>query len=246
MALKVPQSLPAKAADPGALVDLWTVRLDASAHTIESAQQQLSPEERMRVSEFRNEIARRNFVIARAALRLILGRHLEIDAPSIQFSLGAQGKPALAGTVAGKLEFNLTHSGDLALVATSRQTVVGIDVERMRPMPDALRIAERFFSKDESAKLKMLTDTERSAAFLNLWTRKEALAKATGIGIANTLARFAVTSGDEAIVTAIDGDTRQAAEWTLHAFRPVAGYVGAVAARSPRAQFALQEFHLPS
>ena len=113
-------------------------------------------------------------------------------------------------------------------------------------MSDAQRIAERFFSAGESAQLNSLNEAERTAAFLNLWTRKEALAKATGVGIANSLARFAVTPDEPAAVTAIDGDARLAAQWTLHSFAPASGYLSTVAVHSCQVQFSLNHFHLPS
>lgn len=242
MAIKVPQSRPAKAADAGARVDIWTVRLDATAQSIEAAEKCLPDEERTRAEQFRNLVARRNYVIAHAALRRILGKQLEVEPREIQFTTGAQGKPALAGGAAGRLEFNLTHSGDLALVALSAQATVGVDVERVRSMPDALRLAERFFAAEETTQLKAVPEADRAATFLNLWTRKEALTKALGVGIVDSLARFSVNHGTTATVTAIDGDTRRAAEWTLHGFTPAAGYVAAAAVQSPQARFELHEF----
>jgi 4'-phosphopantetheinyl transferase len=128
------------------------------------------------------------------------------------------------------------------LVAVTSGGEVGIDVERVRPMPDALRLAERFFSTAESDVLKELPPPEQGAAFLNLWTRKEALAKATGLGITNSLTRFEVAMGAEAVVQAIDGDARLAAQWTLRSFKPAPGYLAAAAVRSPAAQFVFHEF----
>jgi 4'-phosphopantetheinyl transferase len=113
-------------------------------------------------------------------------------------------------------------------------------------VPDAQSIAERFFLPAEAAELKPLPEAERAQTFLRLWTRKEALAKAVGAGIANSLARYAVTSGSHAAVLAIDGEAALAAQWTLHSFVPASGHVGALAVHSPSAQFTLHEFALPS
>ena len=90
--------------------------------------------------------------------------------------------------------------------------------------------------------LKELPTPEQATAFLNLWTRKEAIAKATGLGIANSLARFEVAFGSEATVKAIDGDARLAAQWSLRSFEPAPGYVAAVAVRSPKAQVTFHQF----
>ena len=221
---------------------IWTVRLNVSAQTVSAAKNFLSPDERTRADAFRNEQALRNYIISHAALRQILANHLKLNPTEIPFRTGTYGKPALAETVASQLEFNLTHSGNLALVAVAHGAEVGIDVETVRAMPDALRLAERFFSAAESEALNALPADDQGAAFLNLWTRKEAFVKATGLGIANALIRFEVTMGANATVKAIDGDPRLAAQWTLHAFTPAPGYLAAVAVRSPAAQFAFREF----
>jgi len=237
-----PNSVPSGAASAGARVEIWTIPLDVPPQSISVATSLLSPDERTRADAFRNEQAQRNYIISHAALRQILANHLKLNPTEIPFCTGSYGKPALAGTAAGRFEFNLTHSGSLALVAVTSGAEVGIDVETIRPMPDALRIAERFFSAAESEALRELPATDHAATFLNLWTRKESLAKATGFGIANSLARFEVAWGTEAAVKAIDGDARLAAQWTLHSFTPAPGYLAAVALRSPGAQFAFHEF----
>lgn len=237
-----PARRPVSATDAGARVDVWLVRLDAPESSVSAATARLSPDEQARAGAFRNDTARQNFVLAHAALRSILAQQLQLASAAIQFTTGPHGKPALTGTAAGRLEFNLTHSGQLALIAVTARAEVGIDVEAIRPMPDALPLAKRFFSAHEAAELQEQPAREQSAAFLNLWTRKEALAKATGLGIANSLARFEVAMGAEANVRTIDGDAGLAAQWSLHSFQPAPGYVAAVAVRSPGARFGFHEF----
>lgn len=239
-----PHAIPSGPAIAGVNVEVWTIHLGVPASSVSDAKQFLSPDELARTDAFRNEQAQRNYIIAHAALRQILASRLQLKPAELAFLNGPQGKPALAGTVAGRLEFNLTHSSNLALVAVTPGAEVGIDVETMRPMPDALRLAERFCSATESEALSALPVDEQAATFLNLWTRKEAFVKATGLGIVNTLARFEVTMGAEAKVKSIDGDPRLAAQWTLHSFQPAPGYIAAVAVRSPAAQFAFHEFPL--
>jgi len=241
-----PDAIPSGPTTAGARVDIWTIQLDVPPQLIATATDLLSPEERIRVEAFRHQQARRNYIISHAALRLILTDCLKecskFNPPEIPFCASIYGKPALAAPLEGRLEFNLSHSGDIALVAITSNSEVGIDVETIRPMPDALQIAKRFFSDTESAALKQLPASQQATAFLNLWTRKESLAKGTGLGIANSLTRFEITSGTEAVVKAIDGDSRLAAQWTLHSFQPAPGYLAAAAVRSPGAQFNFHSF----
>jgi 4'-phosphopantetheinyl transferase len=241
-----PNAIPSSPTTAGARVDIWTIHLDLPPEAITAATNLLSSEEHARVDAFRHEQARRNYIVSHAALRQILTDCLKecskFNPPEIPFCTSTYGKPALAAPVKGRLEFNLSHSGDIALVAITNNSEVGVDVETIRPMPDALQIAKRFFSAAESDALKQLPPSEQATAFLNLWTRKESFVKATGLGIANSLTRFEITSGTEAVIKTIDGDARLAAQWTLHSFQPAPGHLAAVAVRSPGAQFTFHTF----
>jgi 4'-phosphopantetheinyl transferase len=116
-----------------------------------------------------------------------------------------------------------------------------VDVEKLRPLPDAQALADRFFLPQESAALRPMAEPEQTAAFFNLWTCKEALAKATGLGLAQSLARFEVSGDADAGVTSVDGDQDLAAQWSLRTFKPAPGYVAAVAVRSPEARFCFRD-----
>jgi 4'-phosphopantetheinyl transferase len=157
-----------------------------------------------------------------------LGRSLQIEPREIQFVAGAQGKPAIAGGP----EFNLAHSGDVALIALARDRAVGVDVEQVRAMPDADGIAARFFSAGEQAALAALPAAERQAAFFNIWTRKEAFIKATGAGLSFPLDGFTVSLGageDDCLLSAAGGPA-VAARWRVQALSAPPGYAAAVAA----------------
>lgn len=224
-------------------IEVWTIRLDVPDPQPDIAASSLAPDELERAARYRNDTARRHYILSHAALRQILATHLNQPAPEIKFHTGPNGKPALAAPNPARLEFNLTHSGALALVAISRNAEVGIDVEILRPMRDAVAIARRFFTHSEAAALEALDPSEQSAAFLNLWTRKEAFVKATGHGIVNMLARHEVSWDEQAVLRSIDGDADQAAHWSLHSFTPAAGYLAAVAVHAPHMQISLREFH---
>ena len=130
-----------------------------------------------------------------------------------------------------QIHFNLAHSGDLALLAITRVGPVGIDVERIREVKDAADLVARFFCARENELFQRLPAIEKPGAFFNLWTRKEALLKATGEGIGKALSEVEVSflPGEPASLVSIAGDTDRAARWSLHELTPAAGYVGAVA-----------------
>lgn len=167
-------------------VHLWRVDLDG-----ERDPACLSPGEREAAARFADPDEGRRRAAARVALRTLLGGYLDRAPAALRFGTGPQGKPFLED--APGLEFNLSHSGPDALVAAARMTV-GVDLERtVRRAPvDERRLANRFFTPEEVAAWQVGRRTD--AAFFRLWTRKEAVLKAHGGGLAAGLDRFSVAA----------------------------------------------------
>ena len=152
----------------------------------------LSPSELARAEGMATEGLRRRYVVAHGSLRQRLASVLGDDDPaSIPIEVGEHGKPF----VVDGPEFNLSDSGDLALIAISDGPPVGIDVERVREVEHE-RLARRFFSVLECAALESCPDP--AVAFFTIWTRKEAVVKATGRGISGGLSAFTVSLGADA------------------------------------------------
>ncbi len=193
-------------------VAVLPVKLAAPEAAVAAALALLSQDERARAERFLFEQVRTAFVLARAGLRTLLAELLEARPEQIRFSYGVQGKPALAWPDS-PLRFNLAHSGGLAVYAWTAGCDVGVDVERIRPVPEALDLARRFLSPEESAEMEALDPSGREAAFFAAWTRKEARIKATGRGLVGS------------------GDFFSPGEWTIHPFEPAPGYAAAVAFR---------------
>ena len=212
-------------------VQVWVVALDLPANETARLERLLSGEERQRANQFKLPHLRERYTVARATLRRILGSHLDCDPAILEFEYTPRGKPFLAGHAAGHLHFNLAHSAELALIAVTQLAPLGVDVEHVRPMPEALGIAERFFSERELEVLQGLATEARDAAFFSLWTRKEAWLKATGEGISESLAKveMAFLPNETPRVLAIAGDAGAAADWSLLPLSPTAGFVGALA-----------------
>ena len=150
----------------------------------------------------------------RAPLRRVLAAYLGIDADAVILVDGEHGRPALASSHDQSLGFNWSHSGDHALIALGRHVVPGIDVEHRRERPRALEIAQRYFNVDEATALATLPAADRSDAFLELWTAKEAVLKALGRGIAFGLHRLSIVStGDQLTLLQLEDDDIHA--WQL-------------------------------
>ncbi|MDM0088163.1 MULTISPECIES: 4'-phosphopantetheinyl transferase superfamily protein [unclassified Variovorax] len=186
--------------------ELWRFPLDQ--YLPAAAIATLSPDEIARARRFVFEKDRHHFMAARAALRQLLGQRTGLSPAALQFTAGPFGKPALAD-VPG-LHFNLSHSGATGVLALSERLATGIDVELLRPMPDARALADAYFAPGERAAIAAIGDddaTVRDAAFLGCWTRKEACLKAVGIGLHLATAGFEVgTRADERTVEIATAD----------------------------------------
>jgi len=165
--------------------EIHVYRLNLSdTRELSQAMAWLSPDERERAGRYRHEPSKNAFICVRAALRSLLGHYLGRSAQSIRFELGEKGKPRLAGSKPDcGLVFNVSHSGDIGLVALALDTGLGIDVERIRTMAYRDGIAERCFAPAELAWWKALPPADQDAAFFRFWSCKEAFVKATGEGI---------------------------------------------------------------
>jgi 4'-phosphopantetheinyl transferase len=217
---------------PDSEIHVWATTLAVPSDKLAALAATLSPDETERAHKFKFERHRNRFIAARGALRGILGPYLRAHPADLRFIYSANGKPALAENFAGAgIHFNLAHSEDLGLVAVTRVDRIGVDVEGVRPVKDVEYLVARFFSERENETFKKVPDNEKPAAFFNLWTRKEALLKATGEGITRSLSLVEVSflPGERARLLAISGDVAPAAQWSLRELSPAAGFTGALA-----------------
>jgi 4'-phosphopantetheinyl transferase len=180
-----------------ASVRLWRVELDVGGEAEAGLREQLSPDEVARAERFAKPRDRSRFVVARGTLRALLGSFLDERPGAVPLEEGPSGKPRLADSEHG-LHFNVSHSGDLALICIAECGEVGVDLEAVRPVPSAVPIARRYFTPEEASFVEgRRPDGDDGAAgvdrrFLFCWTRKEALAKAVGAGLSLDLRGFAV------------------------------------------------------
>lgn len=214
-------------------VHIWRAPLDQTPFIVELFDQLLSDDERVRANRFHFETDRRHFIVARGFLRTLISRYQDIPPREIQFTYGAFGKPQLLTSTAhvGPFNFNLAHSGGLALYAFTPIGEVGVDVELIRPDFTGDDIAQRFFSPAECACLNLLSAELRHKAFFNCWTRKEAFIKAMGTGLSLSLDQFDVTlTPDEpAELLRTRWDEGEANRWSLKAIDVGPDYAAAVA-----------------
>ena len=204
-------------------VDVWRVHLSSTTPN----ETTLSEDERQRSSRFHFDKDRNRFIIAHASLRDILSRYLHGEPQQISFSTNEFGKPFLPDH---EIEFNLSHSGDYALIAVTRGRSVGVDIEQIRMDVEIENLASRYFSTGEVSELMGLPPHGRVVGFFNCWTRKEAYVKARGLGLSLPLDGFDVSlaPNEPSVLRATRPDPDEATRWSLHSIFVDRDYVGAL------------------
>ena len=230
-------------------VHLWRARLNLPLAKIEKLARIISPDEQQRANRFHFERDRQYFIAGRGILRIILQSYTRIKSHRLRFRYSAAGKPALANatTIAERLHFNLSHSHNLALYAVSYERLVGVDLEQIRLLEDAEKLAQRFFSIREYAFISTLPQECKQEAFFKFWTCKEAYLKAIGDGLAGGLDKVEVElrTNQQPVLLNIPGDSHQASHWSLFQLSPHPGYIATLAVKGQKRDWNLKCWDLP-
>jgi 4'-phosphopantetheinyl transferase len=169
-------------------IHVWSARIPAPGFHYDILATNLSEEERERAARFKFGKDLRLYIVSHSALRSVLAGYLHVSAADVKFVSTAHGKPVLAAPLAASgIEFNLSHSHEMALIGVARGKPVGIDVEFVRPDFAFDEMARRFFTAKEVAALDSLPQPLRQEAFFKFWTAKEAYLKAKGTGLTGKL-----------------------------------------------------------
>ena len=145
----------------------------------------LSADERARLARFQRQEDQERFLLGRGLLHLLAGAHLDLAAEDVELGCGPFGKPCIDARAGARApHFNISHSGNLVLLAFHPVLEVGVDVEEVRPNPELAAIAARWFGPDVCRAWSQLDSVEQLTAFYQEWTRHEARLKALGTGFA--------------------------------------------------------------
>lgn len=215
-------------------IHIWQFPVAIPESELVAFAEMLSGEERARASQFHFEKDARRFTVTRATLRAILAGYTRTPAREISFLYSEHGKPSLADPAtqfhSSNVQFSVSHSGGLAMVAVALGRQVGADIEAVREDIEIEKLATRFFSARECQALLALPQAQRLAAFFRYWTCKEAFLKAQGVGLSRGLGSFDVgLEPRSAYLAATRPDPAEANRWSLHEVESSPGYASAVA-----------------
>ncbi|HEX2179438.1 MAG TPA: 4'-phosphopantetheinyl transferase superfamily protein [Actinomycetota bacterium] len=217
---------------------LWLARIGGPGLPYDAGP--LSSDEKDRAARFVFDRDRNRYIAARHVLRALLARYLGTEPAAVQFDYSRYGKPSIRSPEPSRVEFNLSHCEDWAVVGITTGARIGVDLERLRPLDDISGLALTCFSSAEIGHFNRLEADIRIEGFFNCWTRKEAFIKACGEGLSHPLQDFDVTlvPGEAARIVEIrDGGDPE--RWSLTAWRPIPGYVAAAAVDSAAVHFEL-------
>jgi 4'-phosphopantetheinyl transferase len=213
-------------------IHIWWANLDLPEWEFHKFAQTLSIDERKRATRFHFEESRRRYIARHGILRSIVGSYLKIEPRSVQFCYGKYGKPGLANNYnSGSIHFNLSHSAGFAIYGFLRKSEIGLDIERVRKIPEMEQIVEQFFSARENETFRALPRNQKKMAFFEFWTRKEAFIKATGKGMYEPLDKCNATlvAGERAELIRIGGESIVDSQWFIQDLKPAPGFAAALA-----------------
>ncbi len=191
----------------------------------------LSPGERDRAERFLDAEARDSFVAGRWIVRTLLGHWLRREPATLPIAIDPRGRPYL-GLPSTGWHFSITHAGGLVAVAFTSGGRVGIDLEsEPRALPVLEEVLDRVLADSERASLDRLAPEARGERLMRLWTMKEAVLKALGTGLGLEPSEVEIDLTPVAVPILAGPHSGDPGDWTLEWWRPLPGFMGALAWR---------------
>lgn len=220
-----PRQLPLRSLEKprGTDVHLWHLDLRRLSNPLNSEESADSDE----LTVFQQRTTRRFY------LRLLLGAYLGLPGKDVHINRRVKGRPELdASQSKGELNFSVARSGGCYLIGINSGATIGVDMEAAARRPGKpMALARRYFSQQEITALSSFKEEQLRRAFMHTWACKEAIVKASGVGIANQLCRFSVDVNPDNPPSVMDMADDDASAWKLAIAEPVTGTIAVVAAR---------------
>ena len=180
-------------------IHIWLNFLNLHQAKLKHLYPLLSAAEKARSEEFSHFRARKNYIASHGFLHSVLSYYLHTPPADISFTHDEKGKPSISESLnLQQVQFNLSHSQNLAMLAVCREQSLGIDIEYGQRNNDWTGIARRFFTPNEQQALFALPKAQQKDAFYKIWTRKEAHMKVTGLGLSLPPTQFEVSAPPQA------------------------------------------------
>lgn len=197
-------------------IHLWYISLNTT-ESLNSLFSILSIDEQQKANDFYSNKHRTSYILRKSALRQILSQYCMTNPNAINFKYTYYQKPYFKINPFN-LQFNMSHSYNMAILAITKKHSIGIDLECIQPMENVIDIANQFFSPQEYSKFVLVPSSQKIKTFYTIWTRKEAFVKAIGEGLYYPLNAFEVTflPTEPIKILKINNSTAEAAKWSLN------------------------------
>ncbi len=219
----------------GNQIDLWRIDLDKERHNTQKLLSYLSDSELDKAGRIPEGINKDRFIVSRGILRQLLSSYLHYDPSAIPLGSNKHGKPEIArDKLSTPVEFNTSHSGNLILIAVTRNTEVGVDIESLREVKRLDKIIDRYYTQAERSFVSSCASEKKNDAFFYIWTSKEAVIKARGLGVSSRLRDFDVLDhldpeslqDPEAVNNYVSSSNNK--EWKIYNLVPAKNYIAAL------------------
>jgi len=206
----------------GDQVDIYRIGIAANLSHLNNLSTLLNAAETARGKRYFQLNDKNRFIISRGALRIILGKYLNQQAAAIEFEMGLNKKPFVNNTNGVPVCYNVSHSGDWIVIAVAASEI-GVDTELINHTFEFKDIIAEYFSPGE---INYINGEQSCERFFKLWTRKEALTKATAKGLDDGLKFIPGLDGDHSVRADMIGSAK---DWTVSSFELYKNYVASVA-----------------
>jgi 4'-phosphopantetheinyl transferase len=221
-AYKRPKSFPTLS--PGE-IHVWQVLIDCTAANFVSFKNTLPATEVEKIQCFKSKQAKDTSLVSQGALRILLSAYLDIAPQAIKLGRKKKGKPFSIDDTG--LYFNLSNSGNVVVIAISRDSEIGIDIEKIRPLQDLEEMINHNFTKNEIKFINSKAE-EKQNRFFRFWTIKESYLKAIGEGMRLPPENLEFTIDNHQIKLLSVKGISEPEDWNFKEFKPTNNYVGTI------------------
>jgi 4'-phosphopantetheinyl transferase len=225
-------------------IHVWRVFLERPGIQDDPLWQMLDQAERQEAENYRFEHDRQRFIRLHGILRTILSDYLSTPPGKIRFGIGEHGKPFLHNDKHIHLEFNLTHSEGLALIALAKDISIGIDIEYCRDFPEINQVTDTFFTQLERDSLAKASQDRKLGNFYKIWTFKEANLKARGLGLTEPLRQYEpqLIDHQSGVVTDIKSCQKHDSIWSYYFITPAPGFISTLVAQDQNHHLTIRDW----
>jgi 4'-phosphopantetheinyl transferase len=207
-------------------IHIWTVSVDMPENQVERLQSVLTAEEKTKASFYKFESAQHSYIVTKSVLRILLSAYLDTNPADIVLGAHKKGKPYLVSDTS--IFFNISNSHDICVYAFSREAEVGIDIEKIRDLPDIDLLIEKNLTSREKKYFQKDPDNKLTR-FFQFWTFKESYLKAIGEGMRLTPENLEFSLEDGTIKLRSVNYGFDAANWQFKGFTREGNYTGSLA-----------------